>query len=156
MYSRRARASKEAFGTSSMLRGAAGKGSFQPATAVKPTGTIGEKSPTCHTSHWFSGLRTRRGARSRSLAGKRLVHRSPGSVMCVSTSITQSRVGFAMEFPPSSSGGSLARSRGVGVRAEAIGDVLDGALRAHAVARGVERGREGRDPELPRGDGDQP
>src|SRR5262245_36253520 len=92
MYSRRARASKDAFGTSSMLRGAAGKGSFQPATAVKPTGTIGlYSSPTCQTSHWFSGLRTRRGARSRCLRGRRLVHRSPGSVTCVSTSITQSQ-----------------------------------------------------------------
>src|SRR5262244_1232544 len=100
MYSRRARASKAAFGTSSMLRGAAGKGSFQPATAVKPTGTIGVYSPTCQTSHWFSGLRTSRGACSRNFRGSRLVHTSPGSVMCVSTSITQSSVPCAIGVLP--------------------------------------------------------
>ena len=89
-YSRRACAFHDARGTSSMLRGAAGKGSGHPATAVWPTGTSGVPSPTCQTSLPVSGSRMRYGAWSRNFAGTRLVHTSPGSVMCASTSITQS------------------------------------------------------------------
>src|SRR5262245_29617675 len=90
MYARRARASQDAFGTSSMLRGEAGNGSGQPATAVKPTGRKVFVWPMRQVSIPLSGSRTMCGAWSLKRAGRRLVHRSAGSVMCVSTSITQS------------------------------------------------------------------
>jgi hypothetical protein len=70
--------------------GAAGKGSGQPATAVKPTGRKVFDSPIRQVSTPLFGSRTMCGARSRKRAGRRLVQRSPGSLMWVSTSITQS------------------------------------------------------------------
>jgi hypothetical protein len=92
MYARRALASHAAFGTSSMLRGEAGNGSGQPATAVNPTGRNVFVEPICHVSMPVSGSRTMCGACSLYFAGKRLVQTSPGSLMCVSASITQSRI----------------------------------------------------------------
>ena len=106
MYARRALASHAAFGISSMFFGAAGKGSGQPATAVKPTGRKVWVSPMRQVSTPLCGSRTMCGARSLYFAGRRLVQTSPGSLMCVSTSITQSwmRAGLVLMGGDSSSG----------------------------------------------------
>ena len=89
-----------------MLRGAAGKGSGQPATAVKPTGRKVWVSPMRQVSTPLCGSRTMCGARSLYRAGRRLVQTSPGSLMCVSASITQSWIfaGLVVMGDGSSSG----------------------------------------------------
>ena len=53
-----------------------------------------------------------RGARSLYFAGSRLLKTSGGSVMWVSTSITQSTIGSAISIPPGAVGATVECSRG--------------------------------------------